>query len=51
MTDYLAKPFDEARLFRVISRNLTLEASRSPPFGIGAATALHLKTYLIKQQI
>ncbi|HXB09143.1 MAG TPA: PAS domain S-box protein [Puia sp.] len=23
MTDYLAKPFDEARLFRVISRNLT----------------------------
>src|ERR1700722_15096194 len=24
MTDYLAKPFDEARLFRVISRNLPL---------------------------
>ncbi len=23
MTDYLAKPFDEERLFRVISRNLT----------------------------
>jgi CheY-like chemotaxis protein len=26
MTDYLAKPFDEARLFRVISRNLPLVA-------------------------
>jgi PAS domain S-box-containing protein len=26
MNDYLAKPFDEARLFRVISRNLTEQA-------------------------
>ena len=32
MTDYLAKPFDEARLFRVISRNLdTTEASAVLP--------------------
>ena len=30
MTDYLAKPFDEERLFRVISRNLTRIAPASP---------------------
>jgi PAS domain S-box-containing protein len=30
MTDYLAKPFDEERLFRVISRNLTRIAQASP---------------------
>src|SRR5580704_3384421 len=29
MTDYLAKPFDEERLFRVISRNLTRTAPAS----------------------
>jgi PAS domain S-box-containing protein len=33
MTDYLAKPFDEARLFRVISRNLLR------PLAVGSATA------------
>ena len=31
MTDYLAKPFDEARLFRVISRNLDTEDSAVLP--------------------
>ena len=30
MTDYLAKPFDEERLFRVISRNLTRTPSAAP---------------------
>jgi len=30
MTDYLAKPFDEERLFRVISRNLASIATASP---------------------
>jgi hypothetical protein len=35
MTDYLAKPFDEARLFRVISRNL----SRRKEPGAGKTTA------------
>jgi CheY-like chemotaxis protein/HPt (histidine-containing phosphotransfer) domain-containing protein len=36
MTDYLAKPFDEARLFRVISRNLT---RLKDPIGSPAAIA------------
>jgi PAS domain S-box-containing protein len=31
MTDYLAKPFDEERLFRVISRNLTRVAAVPAP--------------------
>ena len=31
MTDYLAKPFDEERLFRVISRNLTRMQPRPLP--------------------
>jgi CheY-like chemotaxis protein/HPt (histidine-containing phosphotransfer) domain-containing protein len=36
MTDYLAKPFDEARLFRVISRNLT---RLKDPVGSAASVA------------
>jgi HPt (histidine-containing phosphotransfer) domain-containing protein len=36
MNDYLAKPFDEERLFRVISRNL---AKYSRPIGSGVAGA------------
>src|ERR1700727_2813413 len=36
MTDYLAKPFDEERLFRVISRNVTLIA---PPAGVGTLSS------------
>ena len=41
MTDYLAKPFDEERLFRVISRNLTriAPASPAPPAEARAKTA------------
>jgi hypothetical protein len=35
MTDYLAKPFDEERLFRVISRNLASIAT-APPAGLAA---------------
>ncbi|HLX67575.1 MAG TPA: ATP-binding protein, partial [Puia sp.] len=37
MTDYLAKPFDEERLFRVISRNLTRIAP-APGSGIPSTT-------------
>lgn len=39
MSDYLAKPFDEARLFRVISRNLTrLQTPVEAPAPIAAHT-------------
>ena len=37
MNDYLAKPFDEERLFRVISRNL---AKYSSPVGAGSVSAV-----------
>src|SRR5580658_10131379 len=37
MTDYLAKPFDEERLFRVISRNLT-RITPAPGTGIPSTT-------------
>jgi CheY-like chemotaxis protein len=37
MTDYLAKPFDEERLFRVISRNLTPENIPVSTTGLAAA--------------
>src|SRR5580704_13730439 len=40
MTDYLAKPFDEARLFRVISRNLPLVQVPEPEGAI-LATLKH----------
>lgn len=40
MTDYLAKPFDEARLFRVISRNLPLVQVPGPEVAI-LATLQH----------
>jgi CheY-like chemotaxis protein/HPt (histidine-containing phosphotransfer) domain-containing protein/anti-sigma regulatory factor (Ser/Thr protein kinase) len=40
MSDYLAKPFDEARLFRVISRNLPqLEEAMTSTIGESAAAA------------
>ncbi|HXB92730.1 MAG TPA: PAS domain S-box protein [Puia sp.] len=37
MTDYLAKPFDEARLFRVISRNLSRRQEAAAPRAVVAA--------------
>lgn len=39
MTDYLAKPFDEARLFRVISRNLPRLEEPVDSTVVGQATA------------
>jgi len=43
MTDYLAKPFDEARLFRVISRNLTrLKDPIGSPASIAPAHSYNL---------
>ena len=43
MTDYLAKPFDEERLFRVISRNLTRPHTR-PGAGCTIDTQPHPMT-------
>jgi hypothetical protein len=37
MTDYLAKPFDEARLFRVISRNLSRKVTATAALSTAAA--------------
>jgi len=43
MTDYLAKPFDEERLFRVISRNLTRTPENKPAAAIVLTTDTPLK--------
>ena len=44
MTDYLAKPFDEERLFRVISRNLTQTAAIRPAVAAAAPAATAVST-------
>ena len=55
MTDYLAKPFDEARLFRVISRNLSrkaitdteaLSTAKAPVARANATAAVGQKEFL-----
>ncbi len=40
MNDYLAKPFDEERLFRVISRNLADKKPVTSPGGVSAGAAI-----------
>jgi hypothetical protein len=43
MTDYLAKPFDEERLFRVISRNLAQTPENKPAAAVVLTTDILLK--------